>query len=185
MLGGIRSGKSRWAESQIAESLSPGEPLRYVAAGPETDADASWSARVAAHRMRRPTHWSTVETGDLATVLRENTATATLIDDIGGWLTAMLDRRRAWTHDSVSVSADIDELLDAITGFGSELVLVSPEVGLTVVPATASGRRFADELGALNQRLADICDRVVLIVAGQPVLVKDTADQRLREDQPR
>ena len=57
--------------------------------------------------------------------------------------------------------------------FASPLALVSPEVGLTVVPATESGRRFADELGTLNQRLADVCDRVVLVVAGQPVTVKD------------
>ena len=61
---------------------------------------------------------------------------------------------------------------DAVAGFGAELVLVSPEVGLTVVPETAAGRRFADELGTLNQRLAALCDRVVLVVAGQPLTVK-------------
>ncbi|WP_197514318.1 bifunctional adenosylcobinamide kinase/adenosylcobinamide-phosphate guanylyltransferase, partial [Mycobacterium sp. E342] len=60
----------------------------------------------------------------------------------------------------------------AVGAFHSTLVLVSPEVGLTVVPATASGRRFADELGALNQRLAELCDRVVLVVAGQAVPIK-------------
>jgi adenosylcobinamide kinase/adenosylcobinamide-phosphate guanylyltransferase len=174
VLGGIRSGKSRWAETALVESVGPGEPVRYVATGPKTDADPSWWERVAAHRARRPADWSTVETADVATLLRENTATATLIDDLGGWLAALLDSRDAWTTDGASVSADIDELLDAILCFGSPLVVVSPEVGLTVVPATASGRRFADELGALNQRLADICDRVVLIVAGQPVNVKET-----------
>jgi adenosylcobinamide kinase / adenosylcobinamide-phosphate guanylyltransferase len=177
VLGGIRSGKSLWAESEIATLVAPGEPVCYVATGPQTDADPSWSARIAAHRMRRPAHWSTVETNDLAALLRCNTATASLIDDMGGWLTAMLDSRRAWTGDGPSVSADVDELLDAVTGFGSHLVVVSPEVGLTVVPATGSGRRFADELGVLNQRLAEICDRVVLIVAGQPVTMKD-ADGR-------
>ena len=61
-------------------------------------------------------------------------------------------------------------MLGAVGAFGSALVLVSPEVGLTVVPATASGRRFADELGTLNQRIAALCDRVVLVVAGQPVV---------------
>ena len=65
---------------------------------------------------------------------------ATLIDDMGGWLTAMLDIRRAWTGDGASVSADVDELLDAVTGFGSHLVVVSPEVGLTVVPAPGVDR---------------------------------------------
>ena len=68
--------------------------------------------------------------------------------------------------------ADIDDLLDVVAGYTAELVLVSPEVGLTVVPETVAGRRFADELGTLNQRLAALCDRVVLVVAGQPVTVK-------------
>ena len=160
MLGGIRSGKSRWAESVIAETVGPGERVRYVATGAKSDSDPSWSERIAAHRARRPAHWSTVETDDVATLLREDTMTATLVDDVGGWLAAALDRR------------DSDELLSAVSAFGADLVMVSPEVGLTVVPATASGRRFADELGQLNQRLAEICDRVVLVVAGQPVSVK-------------
>jgi adenosylcobinamide kinase/adenosylcobinamide-phosphate guanylyltransferase len=63
-------------------------------------------------------------------------------------------------------------MLVAVSGFPSTLMLVSPEVGLTVVPATASGRRFADELGSLNQRIAALCDRVVLVVAGQAVPIK-------------
>ncbi len=178
VLGGIRSGKSRWAESALAESVAPGEPARYLATGPKADPDPSWSERVAAHRARRPAAWSTVETADVATVLRDNTATATLIDDLGGWLTAMLYSRGASAADGASVSADVDELLAAIRCFGPPLVVVSPEVGLTVVPATASGRRFADELGALNQRLADICDRVVLVVAGQPINVKEPDDRQ-------
>jgi adenosylcobinamide kinase/adenosylcobinamide-phosphate guanylyltransferase len=98
------------------------------------------------------------------------------VDDVGGWLTAMLDRRDAWVTGSVC--ADTDELLSAISDFGAPLVMVSPEVGLAVVPATASGRRFTDELGALNQRLAGVCERVVLVVAGQPVMVKETDDDQ-------
>ncbi|ETB32698.1 hypothetical protein O977_11035, partial [Mycobacterium avium subsp. paratuberculosis 10-5975] len=66
----------------------------------------------------------------------------------------------------------VDDVLAAVAEFAGALVLVSPEVGLTVVPATASARRFADELGSLNQRLARLCDRVVLVVAGQPVPIK-------------
>jgi adenosylcobinamide kinase / adenosylcobinamide-phosphate guanylyltransferase len=178
VLGGIRSGKSRWAESEIATSVGPGEPVCYVATGPKTDTDTSWSARIAAHRVRRPAHWSTVETHDVATFLRHGIATPTVIDDLGGWLVAALDSRGAWTDDGASVSGDIDELLDAVKGFGSHLVVVSPEVGLAVVPATASGRRFADELGAINQRLADICDRVVLVVAGQAMTVKEPDDRQ-------
>ena len=141
VLGGIRSGKSDWAR------------------------------RVDAHRGRRPAHWSTVETADVASELRADAHTATLVDDIGGWLTAAMDRLGAWTGGSVR--AEIDQLCAAVTGFDGKLTLVSPEVGLTVVPATAGGRLFADELGTLNQRLAAICDRVVLVIAGQPLVVKE------------
>jgi adenosylcobinamide kinase/adenosylcobinamide-phosphate guanylyltransferase len=171
VLGGIRSGKSQWAERAIAESTVAGQPARYLATGAAPDGDAEWSARIAAHRARRPSHWSTVETVDVPTQLRSAAASPTLVDDIGGWLTAVMDRRDAWTTGSVIT--DIDELIDAVGAFGSPLALVSPEVGLTVVPPTAAGRRFADELGGLNQRLAGLCDRVVLVVAGQPLTVKE------------
>jgi adenosylcobinamide kinase/adenosylcobinamide-phosphate guanylyltransferase len=174
VLGGIRSGKSQWAEMAIAESTVAGRPVRYLATGAASDDDADWSARIAAHRSRRPSHWLTIETVDVPTQLRSEVATPTLVDDIGGWLTAVIDRRDAWTTGSPgSVATDVDDLIDAVGAFGSALALVSPEVGLTVVPQTASGRRFADELGSLNQRLAGLCDRVVLVVAGQPLTVKE------------
>jgi adenosylcobinamide kinase / adenosylcobinamide-phosphate guanylyltransferase len=169
VLGGIKSGKSRWAQAAIVESLGPVEPVCYLATGSVADTDPAWLQRIAEHRDRRPEHWSTVESDDIATQLRQSPVTPTLVDDVGGWLTAALDRR-GWEHGSVS--ADVDEMLAAVASFNPPLVLVSHEVGLTVVPATASGRRFTDELGALNQRLATLCDRVVLMVAGQPVLIK-------------
>ena len=171
VLGGIRSGKSQWAETAIIRFITDTQPLRYVATGPAPGADADWSARVAAHRSRRPTSWTTIETVDVATQLRSYSRTATLVDDVGSWLTAAMDRVGAWTGGSVS--AEVNDLLDALNSFEAPLALVSPEVGLTVVPETVSGRRFADELGALNQRLAALCDRVVLVVAGQPVPVKE------------
>jgi adenosylcobinamide kinase/adenosylcobinamide-phosphate guanylyltransferase len=170
VLGGIRSGKSEWAETVIAASVGAERPVRFLATGAVADDDA-WAVRVAAHRGRRPRHWSTVETVDVATQLRSDVSSPTLVDDIGGWLTAAMDRAGAWTGGSVR--ADVDDLVDAVAGCGTELVLVSPEVGLTVVPETVAGRRFADELGALNQRLAAHCERVVLVVAGQPVPVKE------------
>jgi adenosylcobinamide kinase / adenosylcobinamide-phosphate guanylyltransferase len=168
VLGGIRSGKSEWAETVIAASVRAGRPVRYLATGAVADDDA-WAARVQAHRDRRPQRWSTVENTDVATQLRSDEASPILVDDVGGWLTATMDRAGAWTGGSVS--AEIDDLVDAVAGFGEELVLVSPEVGMTVVPETVAGRRFADELGTLNQRLAALCD-VVLVVAGQPITVK-------------
>jgi adenosylcobinamide kinase/adenosylcobinamide-phosphate guanylyltransferase len=170
VLGGIRSGKSRWAEEAIATSLPPGQPVRYLAPRVTGRADADWADRVARHRDRRPAHWSTVETDDVTGQLRDSPGSPTLVDDLGGWLTGALDRHNAW--DDGSVAAPIDDMLSAVSEFGSTLVLVSPEVGLTVVPPTASGRRFADELGSLNQRIAELCDRVVLVVAGQAVQIK-------------
>ncbi|OBI09168.1 bifunctional adenosylcobinamide kinase/adenosylcobinamide-phosphate guanylyltransferase [Mycobacterium scrofulaceum] len=170
VLGGIRSGKSRWAEDAIAGTLPAGQPVCYLAAGPAGDGDADWAGRVAEHRGRRPGHWSTVETDDIASQLRAAPDTPTLVDDLGSWLTGTLDRHHGW--DGGSVAAPVEAMLAAVGDFNSTLVLVSPEVGLTVVPATASGRRFADELGSLNQRVAELCDRVVLVVAGQAVPIK-------------
>lgn len=165
VLGGIRSGKSRWAEAVLAGE----ERVRYLATGPDPGDDASWAARLAAHRDRRPASWTTVETDDVATHLRDDPVTPSLVDDLGGWVTRVRDRC-GWEHGSVG--ADIDDLAAAVAAFTGPLVLVSPEVGLAVVAATVSGRRFADDIGLLNQRVADSCDRVVLVVAGQPLMIK-------------
>lgn len=170
VLGGIRSGKSRWAEEAIATGAAAGGPVHYLAPGPAGHGDAAWARRVAEHRNRRPAHWSTIETEDIATQLRRSPDTPTLVDDLGTWLTGAMDRSDAW--DGGSVAAPVDDVVAAVDEFASTLVLVSPEVGLTVVPASASGRRFADELGGLNQRLAGVCERVVLVVAGQAVPIK-------------
>ena len=165
VLGGIRSGKSRWAEAAI----TPGQPVRYIATGPAADPDTSWARRLADHRDRRPSNWTTIESAAVATQLRADPVTPTLVDDLGGWLTAALDRRN-W--DGTPNATEVDDLVAAVGAFSAPLVLISPEVGLTVVPATAAGRRFTDELGVLNQRLADCCERVVLVIAGQPVWLK-------------
>jgi adenosylcobinamide kinase/adenosylcobinamide-phosphate guanylyltransferase len=170
VLGGIRSGKSRWAEDVITESVPAGQTVRYLASGPALPGDTDWERRVTTHRSRRPPHWATVETDDITTELRQSPGTPTLVDDLGTWLTGTLDRHHGWADGSVA--APVDEMLAAVRAFESTLVLVSPEVGLTVVPATASGRRFADELGDLNQQVAALCDRVVLVVAGQAVPIK-------------
>lgn len=172
VLGGIRSGKSRWAESCIHTA---GEQVRYIAtaddAADEGDGSdgGSWQQRIAEHRRRRPPQWTTVETTDLAGELRRDPLGPTLVDDLGGWLTGHLDLL-GWGSEPTGPA--FDELLAAIAAVRGRLVLVSPEVGLSVVPATAAGTRFADELGTLNQRVADACEQVVLIVAGQPIWVK-------------
>ncbi len=150
--------------------MTDSDAVRYIATGHAADGDPAWQQRIADHRRRRPPSWQTVENADVAGQLRAAPHTPALVDDLGGWLTAALDRR-GW--DGGSIQAEVDDLVAAVLSFPAALALVSPEVGLTVVPATAAGRRFADELGMLNQRLADCCERVVLVVAGQPVWVKE------------
>jgi len=143
--------------------------VRYVATGRPDPADPSWTQRITTHRVRRPEAWETVETTDLATELRSLPNKPTLVDDVGGWLASVFDRR-GW--DGGSTTDDVDELIGTVEAFAAPLVLISPEVGLTLVSATESGRRFTDELGVTNQRLAQSCDQVVLVVAGLPVWIK-------------
>ncbi len=164
VLGGIRSGKSKFAETLIGDG-----PARYIATGGDGSVDSAWARRIDAHRDRRPPSWKTVETADVATELRSAPDAPTMVDDIGGWLTTVLDRQ-CW--DKRSIVAQTEELVSVVRDFPAPLVLVSLEVGMSVVPATESGRRFADELGTLNQYLAECCDRVVLVVAGLPVWLK-------------
>ncbi|MFE2959550.1 nicotinate-nucleotide--dimethylbenzimidazole phosphoribosyltransferase [Nocardia tengchongensis] len=165
VLGGARSGKSAYAEQLVAS-----EAVRYVATAVADPADADFAERIAAHRARRPADWTVVE-GDPVAALAEP-APATLIDDLGTWLTGRIDARAAWESPRGIVGPDVDALVTAVAGYSQRLIIVSPEVGFGVIPATASGRLFRDELGTLNQRLADVCDEVFLVVAGQPVRVK-------------
>ncbi|OHT86599.1 bifunctional adenosylcobinamide kinase/adenosylcobinamide-phosphate guanylyltransferase [Mycobacteroides saopaulense] len=168
VLGGIRSGKSRFAESLLPAA----GPARYLATGSSASDDTAWAHRVAAHRSRRPAHWTTAETTDIAGELHTRAPLPTLVDDLGGWLAAAMDARDAWDTGSDAVTPDIGELLNAIDAYTVDLVIVSPEVGLTIVPNTASGRLFTDTLGTLNQAVAARCERVVLVVAGQPLVIK-------------
>ncbi|MEU5552316.1 bifunctional adenosylcobinamide kinase/adenosylcobinamide-phosphate guanylyltransferase [Micromonospora sp. NPDC047793] len=175
VLGGIRSGKSEFAEALVADAVS----VRYVAtAAGGGDDDAEWAARIAAHRERRPETWSTEETADdprrLADVITHARPDETLlVDDLGGWVTVLLDPAHQPADDTVTVA----ELAAAVRDCPARLVLVSPEVGLSLVPTTPLGRAFTDALGAVNRAVADACDAVVLVVAGQPVRLKPAAPE--------
>ncbi|WP_280182795.1 bifunctional adenosylcobinamide kinase/adenosylcobinamide-phosphate guanylyltransferase [Nocardia cyriacigeorgica] len=164
VLGGARSGKSAYAESLVA-----GGPVRYIATAIPDPSDTDFAERIAKHRERRPADWETVENADTATVLADPFPGATLIDDLGTWLTARIDAHDAWEQPRGTVSPDTDALVAAVTAYDHRLVIVSPEVGMGVIPATRSGRLFRDEIGTLNQRLAQVCDEAVLIVAGLPL----------------
>ena len=168
VLGGVRSGKSRYAERLAARHGN----VVYVATGGAGDGDAEWAERVAEHRRRRPATWTTLETNDVAGVLRTATAPL-LVDCLGTWLTARMDLHDVWNGgDLGQVRADIDELLEAWSGCPVPVVGVSNEVGSGVVPASASGRMFRDLLGRLNSEVAERSESVVLTVAGQPIVVR-------------
>jgi adenosylcobinamide kinase/adenosylcobinamide-phosphate guanylyltransferase len=165
--GGVRSGKSTHAEALVGD-----EPATYAAPGPtpEVEADPDWAARIAAHRARRPASWSTVETHDVASVVREADVPV-LIDCLGTWLTALVDAAGAWEQEGAAVHdlvlARADDLAEALRACEQDVVVVTNEVGLGVVPEHRSGRLFRDLLGLVNQRVATACDEVHLVVAGR------------------
>lgn len=168
--GGVRSGKSRHAECL----LPSGGPVTYVAPGPtpHEDADPDWAARIAAHRSRRPAAWTTLETRDLAAALRVDGPV--IVDCLGTWLTAVLDERTLWEASAQTATEAVHALVAdaaALLQERDDVVLVTNEVGLGVVPAHRSGRLFRDLLGLVNQQLAAACDEVHLVVAGRVLVL--------------
>jgi uroporphyrin-III C-methyltransferase/precorrin-2 dehydrogenase/sirohydrochlorin ferrochelatase len=178
VLGGARSGKSATAEGMLA-----GQPcVEYVATGaPPGEGDEEWDARVREHRGRRPAHWRTLETLALAEALAGGApapAPPVLVDCLTTWLARVMDDCGAWDGASSdraaagraaadrAVAGRVDRLLDAWQRTRRHVVAVSSEVGSGVVPETAAGRRFRDELGRLNARVAAASDEVWLCTAG-------------------
>jgi adenosylcobinamide kinase/adenosylcobinamide-phosphate guanylyltransferase len=179
VLGGARSGKSVTAERLLAGR----DQVDYVATGAVPDAsDPEWAARVAIHQRRRPLHWTTRETRDLEGVLAapdrpardlpaRRLATPVLVDCLSTWLAGVMDECGLWSAApgaDKALAARVDGLLDAWRATRRIVVAVSNEVGSGVVPATASGARYRDELGLLNTRVAAQCEQVWLCTAGIP-----------------
>ena len=162
VLGGTRSGKSEVAERLAAAAAGDG-PVTYVATGRAVDDDMA--ARIAAHRARRPA--GVGHAGGRAPTCRtalRDLAGPVLVDSLGTWVAA---------HDDLAPTSPA--LRAALGGAGpGDTVVVSEEVGLGVHPPTEVGRRFADALGALNRAVAEVADRVLLVVAGR-VLPLDRA----------
>ncbi|MCQ8179520.1 bifunctional adenosylcobinamide kinase/adenosylcobinamide-phosphate guanylyltransferase [Methylomonas sp. SURF-1] len=169
VLGGARSGKSRYAEQQ---ALASGLPVVYVATAEAGDAEMR--ARIDHHRQRRPTDWTTVEEPlDLARVVSEAAGRrhCLLVDCLTLWLCNVLFDKQG--HLQAERYRDhSDALCKALSAGGQRVILVSNEVGLGVVAADPMTRRFVDEAGFLHQKLAQICDRVVLVTAGLPQILK-------------
>ncbi|MGW6020756.1 bifunctional adenosylcobinamide kinase/adenosylcobinamide-phosphate guanylyltransferase [Streptomyces sp. NPDC055099] len=173
VLGGARSGKSVEAERR----LEAFPEVLYVATGGTRNGDSEWADRVSAHRERRPGSWSTAETCDLVPLLTEN-GPPLLIDCLSLWLTYAMDEVNAWDDDEWAGGGEralrkrVAELTDAVRATRRTVVAVSNEVGSGIVPATASGRRYRDELGRLNAAFASECEHVLMVVAGQALTLR-------------
>ena len=165
VLGGARSGKSRYAEA-LTTRLPP--PWVYIATAQAFDDEMR--ARIAEHRARRAAGWRTVESPlALPDALRDAGNAPVLVDCLTLWLSNLL-----------LADADLsaaEAALDAALGRAAPTVLVSNEVGLGIVPDNALARRFRDQAGRLHQRLAARADRVVFTVAGLPLFVKGGPDE--------
>lgn len=161
--GGARSGKSRFAEKLAVDS---GLSRVYVATGAAHDDEMS--ARIAAHRAQRGPHWQTVEEQvDLAGVLEKvsREESVVLVDCLTLWLSNLMFAER-------DIAAETDRLASALAAAAGPVVLVTNEVGLGIVPENRLARSFRDAQGRLNQDIAAVCGRVVLVAAGQPLLLK-------------
>jgi adenosylcobinamide kinase/adenosylcobinamide-phosphate guanylyltransferase len=167
VLGGARSGKSRYALEQARQI---GGSVAFVATGRTLDPDMA--ARIARHRSERPAGWTTVEEPREVVVAARRAATShdlLVIDCVTVWIANLMERG----DDDTAVLAAADDLAKLMRERLASFIIVSNEVGAGVHPPTALGRRFGDLLGFVNQGLAAAADRVTLMVAGIPLTVKD------------
>lgn len=164
VVGGARSGKSSFAERLI---LATGRPRRYIATAQAWDDEMR--ARIAQHQRDRGGDWTTVEAPlDLpAALAAARPDEAVLIDCATLWLTNHLLAEN-------DLAAEAEALIAALAACPAPVVIVSNETGWGIVPENALARRFRDEQGRLNQRLAKVADLVVTVIAGLPLALKGT-----------
>lgn len=168
ILGGVRSGKSRLAERLAIESKLP---VIYVATA--TADDEEMQARIDSHRKTRPANWQLVEEPlNLAQALKaaDKEGQCLLVDCLTLWLTNLLTN-----NDDSVFEGEIANLLETLPLLSSQLIMVSNETNMGIVPMGELSRRYCDEAGRLHQLLAQRCDRVILTVAGLPHTLKGEA----------
>ena len=172
VLGGVRSGKSRYAQ----ELASAGRQVAFIATARRSDHEMR--SRIAHHRRERPGAWKTLEvpTG-LDRALRERCRDAdlVLIDCLTYYLANVMGHKRV---AQPGIAGHMQDVCAALSEVKASVVIVSNEVGSGVVPSYRSGREYRDLLGEFNQRVAQIADRVILMVAGLPVIIKDRSTGR-------
>jgi adenosylcobinamide kinase/adenosylcobinamide-phosphate guanylyltransferase len=165
ILGGVRSGKSRTAEQHAHAS---GMQVVYVATAQARDAEMK--RRVAEHQVRRPDNWLSVEAGQsLAEVLKREASAqrCLLVDCLTLWLTQLL-----CDASEQELRRECAALLEALPHLPGQIILVSNETNMGIVPMGELSRRYCDEAGRLHQQVAALCERVILMVAGLPLVVK-------------
>lgn len=164
VLGGARSGKSRFAERLIADSTA----TRRIYLATATAGDTEMAERIAHHRARRAADWQTIEAPlALDDTLAQHAAadSALLVDCLTLWLSNLMHAGRDVDHETARLVA----VLRQVPG---DVVLVSNEVGLGLVPETPLGRAFRDAQGRLNQAVAEVAGRVAFVAAGLPLWLK-------------
>lgn len=165
ILGGVRSGKSRLAEQHALDS---GLPVVYIATAQAHDEEMR--QRVIHHQSRRPAAWQLVEAGQNLAALLQREAQAgrcVLVDCLTLWLTQLL-----CDADETALRREVAALLDVLPRLPGQIILVSNETNMGIVPLGELSRRYCDEMGRLHQQLGALCERVILTVAGLPLVVK-------------
>ncbi len=168
ILGGVKSGKSRRAE-QLAQGLSDAQSLPVIVIATATASDGEMQRRIEAHRKQRPDSWKTIEEplklGHALLAIAE--PAVVVVDCLTVWLTNLL------MQDEVELlTKELESFVQAVSKVRFPLLLVSNETNMGIVPMGELSRRYCDEAGLLHQRLASICDRVELMVAGLPMQLK-------------
>lgn len=169
ILGGARSGKSCYAENLANNST---KQVIYIATGQARDKEMA--ARILRHQQDRPVHWQTVEEPiQLATTLKKYAQEnrCLLVDCLTLWLSNILFDEQGQIQEQV-FKQQSQALLDSLITLAGQIILVSNEVGLGIVPMDAMSRRFVDEAGRLHQQLAQRCERVILVTAGLAQVLK-------------
>jgi len=164
ILGGARSGKSRLA---LRRAAATGQPVSFIATAEANDAEMA--ARIARHQAERPAHWTTIEAPlDLAGAICVAGAGCVVVDCLTLWLTNCLCQ-----PVPAAFAGQRAALLAALTARrADDLILVSNETGLGIIPLGELTRRFVDEAGWLNQDIAELADEVVFVSAGLPLILK-------------